>query len=394
MKRMVLTVLSCFAFSLGSGGASQEAQLNLDPIICLGDSITDGDTYPQIIMQAIKESGSRAPICICSGVGSDTAQMMDARFAKTVAVFRPELVTVSVGTNDAFRNISPEDYGKAIRSIVAKAKAVGAKVMLLTPCECLARNGNTEVEKDTFARNVESHIDSYEAVIRKIAAEDSCLLAEDRELVKESLKAGKTLFVEDQIHPNYLGQSLIARSILDALGCRDVALPKSFDPKPFPGLVGKWMLRLSPLDEKGQPVLLTEESVPKLVPDGTWTPCELPEKPPFADSPEIWMEQVRRNGFAMKVEGLIGKGKLGQGVAEITSANGGQAFIQTGMHVQSIWLNGVKIHDQKNAWTGGHAGKERIPVSLIKGINRIVIEFGADFFLAVTPDLIWEDQLR
>ena len=112
--RMAVTALSCFALSLESGSQTKGAQLDPARIVCLGDSITDGDTYPQIIMQSIREAGHPAPACICAGVGSDTAQMMDARFAKTVAVFKPDMVTVSAGTNDALQNVSPEDYGKSI----------------------------------------------------------------------------------------------------------------------------------------------------------------------------------------------------------------------------------------------------------------------------------------
>ncbi len=355
--------------------------------------MTDGDTYPKIIMQSFRESGAPVPICICSGVGGDTAQMMDARFDKTVAIFKPDLVTVCEGTNDAFHNTSAEDYGKSIRSIVARVKAIGAKVMLLTPSECEARMGATDAEKDAFYANIEKHLNAYEAVIRQVAAENSCVMAENRKLMTDALKAGKTLFVEDNVHPNYLGQSLMARSILDALGHRDMALPKNFDPKPVPGLVGKWTLRPSPLDGKGEPVRLTEESVTKLTPDGDWISCTVPEKEPVAASPEIWLEQMRRVGAVMKTDKYIGHVQLGQGVAEVNSVGGGPAYIQTGMGIATIWLNGVKAHDQMHIWTGGHAGKDRIPVTLVKGANTIVIEFKDNFFLAVTPYMIWEDQL-
>jgi lysophospholipase L1-like esterase len=361
-------------------------------IVCFGDSITDGDTYPQIIMQSIREAGGPVPACICSGVGGDTAKMMDARFDRDVAIFKPDIVTVCAGGNDAAQNISPEDYAKAVRSIVARAKAIGAEVVLLTPSESHGRQGKTEAEKDEYFKKFHSHLDSYEGVIRAVAAETSCGLAENRKLMTESLKDGNSLFVEDNIHLNYLGQSLMARSILDGLGHKDVALTKSFDPKVAPGLVTQWMLRLSPL-EKGQPIHLTDDLVSKITPDGTWATCGLPEKEPVADSPEIWLEQMRRSGAVMKADKLIGKGSLGQGVAEVTSARGGQAFIQTGMEISTIWLNGTKIHDQMKAWTGAHLGKERISVTLLKGVNKIVIEFRGSFFLAVTPSMIWEDQL-
>jgi lysophospholipase L1-like esterase len=389
-----LVLATFFMLNLTTNSQAQATSSSVpNRIVCLGDSITDGNTYPEILMQAFHDAGAPVPACICSGVASDTSAMMDARFDKTVAVFKPEMVTVCEGTNDAGHDTSEESYEKSIRSIVAKAKAMGAKVMLLTPCACLARTGKTEAEKDASFAKTQAHLDSYEAVIRKVAADESCLLAENRKLFKEGLKEGENLFVEDNIHPNYLGQSLIARSILDALGRQDVALPKSFDPKVAPGLVEKWMLRLAPLDDKKQPVHLTSESIAKLVPDATWTPCELPEKEPLAPSAATWPEQMRRSGAVMKTESHIGKGQLGQGVATVTSTDGGQAFIQTGMGIATVWLNGVKVHDQMKVWTGAHLGKERIPVTLLKGENTIVIEFKDSFFLAVTPGMIWEDHI-
>ena len=385
---------SCFLFALMTTSMHAQTTSPLPTrIVCFGDSMTDGDTYPQIIMQAFHEAGGPVPACICSGVGGETMAKMDARFDDTVAVFKPGMVTVLEGTNDAGSDTSAESYEKSLRSIVAKIKATGARVLLLTPSECLARSGKTDAEKDASFAKTQAHLDAYEAVIRKVAADESCLLAENRKLFTAGLKDGKTLFVEDQIHPNYLGQTLIARSILDAMGRPDVALPQAFDPKVVPGLVAKWSLRQSPLDARHQPVLLDANSVSRLSPDTTWTSCDLPEQPPVADSPDMWLEQMRRNGAVMKTETLIGKGPMGQGVAKVVSAEGGPAFVQTGMGISTIWLNGAKIHDQMKVWRGAHPGKERIPVTLLKGDNTIVIEFKDNFFLAVTPGLIWEDHL-
>ncbi len=151
---------------------------------------------------------------------------------------------------------------------------------------------------------------------------------------------------------------------------------------------------------KGHPVRLNADGVAKLVPDGTWTSFDVTksEPQPLADSPEIWPEQMRRNGAGMKIDKLLGKGGMAQGIAEVNSAEGGAAYIQNGMQIKTIWLNGILVHDQvqnqKEIWRGVHAGKERILVNLKKGANQIVIEFDGSFLLLVTPNLIWEDQAR
>ena len=46
----------------------------------------------------------------------------------------------------------------------------------------------------------------------------------------EAIRSGKTIMTADGVHPNYRGQEIMARAILNALGCTDVALPRTFEP--------------------------------------------------------------------------------------------------------------------------------------------------------------------
>jgi hypothetical protein len=65
-----------------------------------------------------------------------------------------------------------------------------------------------------------------------------------------------------------------------------------------------------------------------------------------------------------------------------------KVFFNTGAHLESIWLNGKRIYHNE-AWTGWHAGKERVPAELREGRNTILIETGGEFFLSVTDDDSW-----
>src|SRR6266550_5310454 len=66
-------------------------------IVFLGDSITDGDTYPQLVRQALAEAGKNVPICINAGIGGDTAAGMLKRLDRDVFSRKPTLVTLSAG---------------------------------------------------------------------------------------------------------------------------------------------------------------------------------------------------------------------------------------------------------------------------------------------------------
>lgn len=367
-----------------------------DRVVCLGDSITDGYTYGQILMQALREAGKPTPAVICAGVAGDTAPQMAARLERTVLIFEPAVVTFLAGTNDALRSVTAAQYESALREIAAKVKTKGARMVLCTPCLIQSVRGKTKAEQDVAAKAVNERLNAFEAVIRKIAAENGWPVAENRALMQRAVDAGETIMAADGIHPDYHGQSLIARSILDALGGKDIPLPKSFDPKLFPGVVREWRMRPAPLDAKKKPERLTAESEASLQPDGTWKTYTLPDPVPAKPAgSEDWREQERRNGFGTRIRDFVGPAALVQAVAWVESDADKPAFINTAIGVSSCWLNGKKIHEQGEGWTGYHAGKERLAVTLVKGRNRLVVEIaGGEFFLSVTDKLVWEEELR
>jgi hypothetical protein len=69
-------------------------------IVFVGDSITDGHTYPQLVRQALAEAGKPVPVIINAAIAGDTARGMRLRIERDVLVHRPTLVTLSVGIND------------------------------------------------------------------------------------------------------------------------------------------------------------------------------------------------------------------------------------------------------------------------------------------------------
>lgn len=403
LRLIMVGVLACAAAAMlgvAPGGALAAATPKpfppkpTDRIVCLGDSITDGCTYPQILMQALRDAGRSVPAVLCAGVASDTAPQMAARVDETVLRFRPAIVTFSAGTNDSLRKLSPAVYGKALREIVTKVEAQGGALVLLTPCVISPRKGASEKDK-AKAAEAEKLVARYAGVIRKVAADEGCVVAENNALMRAARRQGRKVMVDDGIHPNYFGQSLMARSILDAMRCRDVPLPGEFRPRLFPGVVREWKMRLAPLGEKRRPRRLTDATAQRLEPDATWKTYTLPDPAPAArPSAEDWWEQERRNGFGLKLRQRVGKGLI-QAVAVLEAKEAKAAFVNTGIGVSTLWLNGRKIHEQGKAWTGFHAGKERIPIELRRGTNALVAELdGQHFFLSVTEKLVWEEDLR
>src|SRR5438876_5404938 len=79
-------------------------------IVFLGDSITDGHTYPLLLRQALAEAGKPVPVCINAGVAGDTAKGMRQRLERDVLGHLPTLVSLSVGINDILRGVKSADY--------------------------------------------------------------------------------------------------------------------------------------------------------------------------------------------------------------------------------------------------------------------------------------------
>ncbi len=313
-----------------------------------------------------------------------------------VAVLKPTIITLNSGTNDSFKDVSPESFEKSLREIVAKAKAINARLVLTTSSPI---NVQPNADAKIAAQNREKVMKAealgakYAEAIRKVAAEKGYPVAETFALMNKLRVEGKEVMTADCIHPNYLGQTMIARSILDAMKYPNVQIPKVFKQQMYPGVIKEWKMRVATVTDK-KVQILDAETVKALQPDEAWKTYKLPDAPPAKlATTEDWIEQTRQSGFGLQLETVVGKGKI-QAYTTIDCAAEKQAYISTGIGIDTIWLNGKNIFTQSKDWTGFHAGKERIKMQLNKGSNILVAELtGNQFFLSVTDEIIWEKEL-
>ena len=344
-------------------------------IVFLGDSITDGNTYPTLVRQALTEAGYVAPLCINAGIGGDTAAGMRSRFDTTVLAYKPTLVTISAGVNDAFRGVTNENYQADVAAMVERAKAASAAVVLLTPSIV-----------DPADSPAATNILAYGDILRRLAQTNGLLVAEVHKLMSEARTAGRDLLEVDHIHPNYEGQRGIARAVLDALGYKDVAVPAVPKAALYPGVITSWVMRATP--DKTPP--LDDQGVKDLKPNEPWRTYALPETEP-QQAP--WLEIERQCGFGLSLDKLIGDGKAKNflGVAHLDEKAPRTVYFNAGGDaLQAIWLNGKRIFKfTAPPWPGFHAGGNRVQAALLKGDNVIVIETGPMFFLSVTDNHDW-----
>ena len=343
-------------------------------IVFLGDSITDGHTYPLLIQQALTEVGKTAPTVINAGIGGDTAKGMRARLDRDVLVHKPDLVTFLAGANDVAKGVEVPDYAADVTAIAQRMKDEKIDMIILT----------TALKGEKHRPSYHEKLYAFDTELRRIAKQFGFRVAEVRQRMTEARDAGTNVLEDDQIHPNFEGQRCIARAVLDALGHADVAVPKELKAELMPGVVTSWKMRAI-TDPKTPP--LDEKSIASLkADDNSWKSYKLPESEP--QTTMKWLEQIRRQGYAISVDKIIGPGKLYYGIAELRSDAPRDVYFNTGAQLQAIWLNGKRIY-RSDGWTGYHAGKERVPARLNAGVNRIVIETGGQFFLSVTDTNDW-----
>ena len=374
----LFSALFLFAFAESRAIAQTTASAPVTPrrIVFLGDSITDGHTYPALIAQALADAGKPVPIVTNAGSSGDTARGMTTRLETDVLRFKPDIMTLSVGINDVLRNIDAQEYAIDVEKIITAVTKAGVEVVILTT--------STLGEKQNAA---DARLAGFNAAMIKLAAKHRLRVAHVNELMQKARKEGVKFLEVDDVHPNFEGQRIMARAVLDALGHQDVPVPTKLKLVALPGVISPWKMRA--VDDKTQlpvSVATAADIVTEAAAGGDlWKTITLPEPEPIDN---VWLEQERQRGFAVATEKKLGTAKLYLGVHTLASDTEKTVCFNTGAQLKSLWVNGKNIY-RHTEWHGWHAGRERILVPLRKGDNAIVIEAGNQFFLSVTPDDKW-----
>lgn len=382
-RRLSYYLIGCLILTIAPSALAAErpgAPEKIPPVVYrraafLGDSITDGDTYPQLVRIALADAGLPKLVAINAGIGGDTARGMRARLERDVLAYHPTLVTLSVGANDAMRNVSAESYEQDVRAIADRLKKEGIELIILTP----------NIIGPKVQAKGQKNLDTYEQILRRIAADGKLRVAEVNQREKENAAGGHQQLAPDDIHPNFDGQGSIARAVLDAMRYVDVKVPGGFTDLPFPGVISRWKVWRSGPKDPG----LTEAAVALVKPDDSWLTLSLPETQPMPgiDTDNRWLDGYRALGASVALRQQPAAGKY-IGVATVHSNRSHTAQFHTGGDLEQIWLNGKLIY-QNLGNRGYHIGRESVDGELKEGDNTVVIKTGPVFFLSVTDGAMW-----
>jgi lysophospholipase L1-like esterase len=344
--RTLLTIFCLVALTTTFASAAEPMR-----VVCLGDSITDGHTYPLLVQQAIAEAKLPPPKMLNAGIGGDTAAGMQKRLVPDVLERKPDVVLLSAGVNDILQGKKLEDYLGSVSRIADELMARKIRLILLTITPLRGEER-------------QARVDEWNAALKKLAMEKKLVVADVAAACAASAARGEDLLEKDGVHLSFAGYRAMTRGVLDALGYKDVAVPEKSNIELESGAITEWRIRAWPAGKE---------------PSGEFTNYKLPESEPHD---AWWFDQERQRGFAV----YVGKrfGPRVEAMATIDRPKEDEAWLVPGADVRAIRLNGEKVYEAPPIH-GWHLGPG-VRVKLKAGMNEISLDAGQQFFLAVREE--------
>jgi len=189
--------------------------------VLTGDSITHGlvhtqggRTYPEHLHEIVRcELGRVHDVVIDTAIsGWRIAQLLED-FDRRVATWRPQIVTLMIGTNDCsdegvFPVIAPADFAVSLTGFVHRVRTLGAIPVLQTPPAVDVPNAPER-----------SRIAAFAQATRDVAAAEGTILVDQFARFAELGNGGVPWgLMNDPFHPNAAGHKALALELATVLG--------------------------------------------------------------------------------------------------------------------------------------------------------------------------------
>ncbi|MDD4753094.1 MAG: GDSL-type esterase/lipase family protein [Desulfitobacteriaceae bacterium] len=175
-------------------------------IVCIGDSITYG--YPfgpehSWVNLALKNK-TGMPTVINKGINGDTARGVKNRFERDVINCSPDIVIITVGTNDAWLETEAEYYMRMINACYSQANDAGIRTIIGIPVPAL----------DEY---IEEYLQVYRELLREFCQDHRLQVLDFYSRVNALSHREIVEFYTDEVHPSYAGYQLMAEIFSDFL---------------------------------------------------------------------------------------------------------------------------------------------------------------------------------
>jgi lysophospholipase L1-like esterase len=194
-------------------------------IAFFGDSITQGGARPggycRLIGEAIEKQRPELGVKIVyAGISGHKVPDLQGRLDRDVLSKKPTIVFIYIGINDVWhstrgRGTSKELFDGGLRDLITKISAADAKVVLCTP--------STIGEKTDGSNPLDSMLEEYSAISRKVAADTGVTLCDLRKEFLDHLKKHnpdnkeRGILTGDGVHLNAAGNAFVAAQAAEAI---------------------------------------------------------------------------------------------------------------------------------------------------------------------------------
>jgi lysophospholipase L1-like esterase len=225
--RCLLVVLLAVAPAVGAENETVPLKKG-DRIVFLGDSITAGGTRPKgyvtLIKKALTDKHKDLDLeIIGAGISGNKVPDLQRRLDRDVLAKKPTVVVIYIGINDVWhgekdpaRGTPKDKFEAGLKEIIGKIKNAKARVILCTP--------SVIGEKADGSNTLDSKLDEYSAISRRVAREEKVQLCDLRKAFLEHLKKNNSkneergILTNDRVHLNEAGNRFVAEVMLKSLG--------------------------------------------------------------------------------------------------------------------------------------------------------------------------------
>jgi lysophospholipase L1-like esterase len=195
-------------------------------VLFFGDSITQQGAGPNGYIKKfdsmLNEKGLAAKYeTIGAGISGNKVYDLYLRMDSDVVAKNPDAVIIFIGVNDVWHKrtsgtgTDADRFERFYNAIIKKLKARNIAVYLCTP----AAIG----EKNDFTNPLEGELNSYSALVRKIAKDNNCPVVDLRQAFTAYLKTNnpenkdRGILTTDGVHLNITGNIFVAQQMVNVL---------------------------------------------------------------------------------------------------------------------------------------------------------------------------------
>jgi lysophospholipase L1-like esterase len=229
MKNIIGALFALFTIcSISMAAEKDTAPVSMlhdgDRWVCLGDSITASNCYPPMLSRVFRHYHPEANLTVInSGQGGDTASDNPAKLIDRVLKYKPTIVSVMYGMNEAINSWQPgkdkkpiqDNYRKSLTYITKTLQAQGITVLLMSPTP------TDPTSHSYFALDkTVPFINECAVIMQEVAkAEGAHYVPVQEKFIELQEKSPRGIVLTpDGVHPSSLGQYSIAHSLWQYAG--------------------------------------------------------------------------------------------------------------------------------------------------------------------------------